>query len=136
MIKQDAFAKHVFIGVYARDQIPLIKKYPCCIILNTDVSTKPGEHWLAIYYIDKNNLEFFDSFGHAPSYFQLVFKNQNVVYNKKQIQDYSSFFCGYYATTYILFRSRDYSLTIFVNFFSDDTLKNDKEIEKLIKIYL
>ena len=48
----DSITRNYFIGVYSRDQLPIIKDYPSCFILNTDTSDKPGEHWLAIYYDD------------------------------------------------------------------------------------
>ena len=34
-----------------------VTSFPACIIINTDISTQPGKHWLAIYYIDKNNVK-------------------------------------------------------------------------------
>ena len=42
-----------FVGVFARDELPLIiDKYPAIIITNTDPSTKSGSHWI-LFYFDK-----------------------------------------------------------------------------------
>ena len=64
-----AFSKYLqtanqFVGVFARDELPLIiDKFPAIIIANTDPSTKSGSHQI-LFYFDKNgNVEFFYSLG-------------------------------------------------------------------------
>ena len=41
--------KNIFIGVFARDELPRPKSYPCCFIINTAKRSHPGKHWLAVY---------------------------------------------------------------------------------------
>ena len=46
-----------FQGVYSVDTLP---DKPKLLVCNTDPSTKPGKHWIAIY-VDKRGLgEYFD----------------------------------------------------------------------------
>ena len=55
-----------FKGTFSCDAIPKIKyKQPIAIIINTDPSYKPGEHWVALF-INNNIAEYFDSFGGKP----------------------------------------------------------------------
>ena len=44
IMKRDSITKNIFLGVYPRDKIPKIKRFPSCFILNTDPSTRGGEH--------------------------------------------------------------------------------------------
>ena len=55
--------KKKFIGVFALDKLPkkTIKK-PASLIINTDVSSKKGDHWVALV-LTKNQAYYFDSFG-------------------------------------------------------------------------
>ena len=62
ILKNDVKTGPIFLGVFARDKLPSLKKN-CCLVLNTHTHEKPGEHWLAIY-VDENGFgEFFDSFA-------------------------------------------------------------------------
>jgi len=89
-----------FLGVFARDRVPLQPKYPSGIILNTDKQTEEGEHWLAIYYDNDGYAEFFDSFGKHPSYYNMeAYMNKTSRkwnHNTIQLQSFSNF-CGHYC---------------------------------------
>jgi hypothetical protein len=37
-----------FKGTYPRDMLPKINHLPSGIVINTDPSNKPGEHWVAM----------------------------------------------------------------------------------------
>ena len=67
-----SFSKLNFMGVFPRDQLPTINKYPASFVLNTDPSYKVWEHWLGFYFDCHRKCFFFDSFGHDPEYFGLV----------------------------------------------------------------
>ena len=60
-----------FIGVYPRDQLPVIKTLPCALVANTDDSKNPGEHWVAMYF-SRTKTEYFDSFGLPPYHEDLI----------------------------------------------------------------
>lgn len=58
----------VFQGVYPSNKLPTsISVYPALFIANVDTSEKPGSHWLALYFTNKQEGEFFDSYGLHPS---------------------------------------------------------------------
>ncbi len=57
-----------FLGVLPCDYLlktPL-NNLPAMVIFNTDPSTEPGQHWVAIYINSDGVSCFFDSFGGAP----------------------------------------------------------------------
>ena len=137
ILERDPFAKDIFYGVLARDQLPRNIKYPTSFVINTDVSSKPGEHWLAIFY-DKNGVcEFFDPLGFSPKYYKLddYLKKTSTkfYYNTQQMQGIFSKYCGHYCILYLLVKSRQYNLTFFLKLFTKNTKFNDEMIEKIIK---
>ena len=57
--------KNTFRGVYP--SLPLeVKQYLQSFVANDDTSEKPGTHWVALYFIDDQHGEFFDSYGPPP----------------------------------------------------------------------
>lgn len=93
-----------FLGVLACDQLPniIINSVPAIVVINTQPSTMPGAHWLAVYIDRYRYGYFFDSFGHAPTYHDFpedinIFLQKNcidVCYSKKQVQNDGSVTCG------------------------------------------
>jgi len=78
--------------------------YPSAYVINSDPSSKPGEHWIAVYF-DKNiKAEYFDSYGLSPDMLDFTdFMNANSiswVYNKKTLQSlfykYVELLCVFY----------------------------------------
>ena len=63
------------LGVYARDELPDLKKesWPFALILNTDTRSKPGKHWLVVFGPSKEQIELFDSFGLSPYNYRLAY---------------------------------------------------------------
>ncbi len=134
ILKNDEKTSTFFIGVFARDRLPNLKKKKCCLVLNTDSHEKPGEHWLAIY-VDENGFgEFFDSYANNPERFGLInYLNKNCriwTYNKQIIQGNSNF-CGYYCVLFLLFRARN-KANKFFSYFNSSLENNDLKIKKLI----
>ena len=135
IIKKDQLLSKSFLGVFARDQLPRIVRYPASFILNTETSSKSGEHWLAFYIDKKKFCYFFDSYGNKPSKFRLQnFLNSNFTnwtYNQTQLQGFSDY-CGYYCILFLLFVSRN-KLHEFFNEFRNNSFINDKKLRFLIK---
>ena len=55
-----------FLGVHMLDRIPRVLPEQC-LIANTDLSSQPGEHWVAFYRSRDGKLYQYDSFGRAPA---------------------------------------------------------------------
>ena len=120
-----------------RDQLPVIIKYPACLIFNNQTSNQQGEHWIALYFNKKKHAEFFDSFGNSPTYYKLNKYLKKSSTNKPSfsqltIQSNDSTFCGYYCVLFLLFKARGYSLTKFLSFFKDN-VSNEKLLKKLLR---
>ena len=110
-------------------------------ILNTDPSTKPGHHWVAVY-LKPGLCEFFDSLGEAPSKYNqdfdklMLLNGPKYMYNTHRIQNYSSQVCGHYCIFYIIMRCKGYSLLDIVQFFSKNRLQfNDAVVANFHRNY-
>ena len=58
-IRADTACRRVFQGVFSADTLP---RRPRLLVCNTDESTKPGQHWIAIHVDTDGRGEYFDSF--------------------------------------------------------------------------
>jgi len=138
-INQDKYAKKIFCGVKALNELPKMKiEKPCAFIVNTEKADKRGEHWFSIYIPIYGPMEYFDSFGGRPQHKEVynLFKlnGNKYIYNQKPIQNYFSDTCGYYCLLYIFLRSRKISLFKIINIFVKFRDINDKIIVKLFNI--
>ena len=135
ILEKDSLTKKIFLGAYARNELPKQPTYPSCFIINTEPRHQSGGHWLAVFYNKNGFCDFFDSYGHSPSYFGLhtfLQKTSNGwTFNKRCIQG-SSQYCGYYCVLYLLYKSRNQEM-LFFKFFGVNSSKNDEKIKKLIK---
>ena len=123
--------KACFIGTFARDKLPKIKITirPSFLIMNTDTSENPGEHWVAIL-IGNDIGEYFDSFGITPNYSEIfeffqINEIKNIIYNPYQLQSIITSTCGAYCVLYIKLRCMGASFCDFINMFTDDKIQND-----------
>ena len=107
-LRKHAQTASQFIGVFARDKLPLIiDKNPAIIIANTDPSTKSGSHWILFYFDNNGNVEYFDSLGKTLTdyhkYFLKFIKNNCKYYYrvvKNRIQPVNTTLCGHYCLYY------------------------------------
>lgn len=104
LLKVGTRDKHIsktFLGVFAADRFPKQRQLPCCYIINTDNSGKPGQHWIAIYensFTDLSQNIFFDSYGSVPSKLNALWKQFDSY--ERSSQDYQqrhSTVCGDYC---------------------------------------
>jgi hypothetical protein len=51
VLSKDEITSKIFLGVFAKDELPLELKYPCCFVCNTAPRHNRGEHWLAFFLI-------------------------------------------------------------------------------------
>ena len=61
ILSSDPITRKTFVDVYARDEIKLINSvaFPSAYIFNFDPNTKPGPHWVAVYFHSKQNWRIF-----------------------------------------------------------------------------
>lgn len=127
----------VFLGVFAKNKLPtkLPSRRPLILVCNTDVASKPGEHWVALFFCNYSCGEFFDSFGREPDeHFGAYLKKfcDSIIFNDKCIQSVISSFCGHYCIFYCYYRCLDYSMHDIVSCFSSDTALNDAIVHKFV----
>ena len=140
ILKRDIHARRVFCGVYATNNLPkLIKIFkPCAFIVNTDLASGPGLHWIAVYFDGRGKGEYFDSFGLPPRHpnIESFIKRhcQNYIYNRRLLQDLTSSMCGAYVVHYVLMKSRGMSMSRILSSFHPHKLRsNDQKVWTLIK---
>lgn len=128
------YTQKKFIGVFASDQLPNKRyNYPACFIVNVDSSTKSGSHWLAFYLTSPQHLEFFDSYGQAPSYYRgriwnYVRRFRRVNFNSMTLQTNTTAVCGHYCIYYLYWKCRGRSLNQMLLSFIPQHISNDMKV--------
>ena len=104
-----------FAGVYPRDFLPVDLKLNKGIIINTDASSEPGEHWVSIFK-NINGVIYFDSFGLPPLHEEIIiFLNRisnyswffNTITFQSTYQDTCGMYCIFFLT--IMFKYGDFN---------------------------
>ena len=67
LLKNDSETKSVFKKVCALDQLEK-PTFPSAYVINSDPSTEPGKHWIAVYCDKHGQGEYFDSYGLPPAF--------------------------------------------------------------------
>ena len=62
LLKKGLKSKTIFKKVCALDQLEK-PTFPSAYVINSDPSSKPGEHWVAVYFDKRGRGEYFDSYG-------------------------------------------------------------------------
>ena len=119
-----------FLGVYSRDKLNFYMPDETGIIINTDKSGEPGEHWVAIYKNERTI--YFDSFGLPPIQDEIIDYLNKInpigwFHNTICFQSYYQDTCGMYSMIFLAcmfeFRSFDKFIEIFnLNKHSNDIL--------------
>ena len=140
ILRNDRYTRGVFQGLYSSDKLPEnISSYPALFIANMDTSDKPGTHWVAFYFTEEREGEFFDSYGLPPSNYTGTFRsflNNNSngwKFNSKTLQSIDSKVCGHYCLYFALFQSRQVSMSTIVNRFSSNKSRNDFLVQRFIE---
>jgi hypothetical protein len=121
-----------FIGTFPRDLLPKnkITKRPCALVINTDDSLNPGQHWVALFLRKNGTAEYFDSFGFSIMHKDIINflrKNNidNIIYNPKQLQSVSMSTCGAYCVLFVKYLCSDFTFCDFIKYFSNNKINND-----------
>ena len=117
ILKRNVSSRDIFLGVFALDHLPTVAKLrgykKWLLVCNCCPSTRPGRHWIAIFY-DRGSVEFFDSFALSPDAYDprlVTFLHRTsgareVVYNNEPLQAIESDACGHYCIVFGVARSR------------------------------
>ena len=139
IISCDDVLRERVLGVFAADRLPkTIPTLPCGFIANTDISSKPGQHWLAFFIRDNNVVECFDSYGQNPGVYNGLFTSwihghaKTVLVNGQHLQSNYSNVCGLYAVYFLRHRLLGEGMNQILNTFNiTDMEANDSYILNL-----
>jgi hypothetical protein len=103
-------------------------------IINLDISKNEGTHWTGVYYHPLKSY-YFDSYGFiAPA--ELEDKIKPYEYNDKDIQDWNSEACGWFAIAFIKFlhdkNNKEIAYKEFLKLFTSNTKENDKKLKEYL----
>lgn len=137
VIAKDETVQYQFQGVYSANNLPRRLQKGQSLILNCCNSNLPGKHWLCLYQNSDDVLEMFDSFGNSPNVYGLNEKlpySNIYIYNRKQLQGWTSNVCGVYCLFYLYYKTRDFPVDKIVNSaFSNDYNQNDCIVVDYVK---
>lgn len=138
ILNEEPVTRNYFLGVFPSDQLPRrIHRYPACFICNVDKSTEPGSHWVAFYLTLPEEVEFFDSYGNKPTFFEGTLSNyashfSRVLFNPLVLQTNVTAVCGQYCVFYIYCRCRGKTLKQFLSHFVTENLSNDRRVYNFV----
>lgn len=125
----------LFINVLSFEELPQSFPYKQGFyIINADYVDSVGTHWFVVYQPLDGPIEFFDSLGKDPRYYNeklyffLCRSSKYFVKINKRIQGNTNV-CGDYCLLYCYFRSKGYSMLDFLNIFGSDLNFNDKMVQ-------
>ena len=137
-LTKDRKVRDVFVGVFPCDLLPE-KEYPGFYIVNTQVSTSTGEHWVAFCTPTPNVIEAFDSYGRNPavysSFIRQWMRDDYVIMSGVERQGQTSTTCGQYCMFYVLLRCHGYKYEDIMSALTKNHFVNDKFVCKFINKY-
>jgi hypothetical protein len=141
LFSEDPFTRKTFDGFWFPDIPADLSKIPALIILNTDESTGPGEHWCAAFISETKHCEYFDPLGAPPNnelfdYFFIPHLSKfakTIEYNTVAVQSIEAKTCGPHCIYFGYYRSRGIPLKTIINtLYSTDTHMNDSVVSDFI----
>ena len=124
-----------FLGCFPLNGLPSFPtSFPKSMIINTQPSGHPGEHWVALV-LTETNCYYFDSFAlptiplNIDMYLQPHYKG--ITYLDYRIQDSTSNYCGAYCVCFVLHVQDDLTYDQFIgHYYSDNLLENDEILKQ------
>ena len=117
IVNQLKSLKRIFRGIYSSNNLPIyVDQYPSAYICNTEPVGTRGSHWVAFWFQNVNECEFYDSFGkrprdYSPNMRDFIDRNANVcIYNNVQLQSNDATTCGFHVLFYLYFRCKGVSM--------------------------
>ena len=124
-----------FLGCFPLDGLPPFPEIlPKSMIINTQPSGHPGEHWVALV-LTVEQCFYFGSFAlpRAPANIEMYVEPyyNTITYLEIPIQDITSNFCGAYCVSFVLHVKDDLTYEqFFRHYYSDNQLKNDEILKQ------
>ena len=124
-----------FLGCFPLDGLPPFPPtLPKSMIINTQPSSHPGEHWVALV-LTETKCYYFDSFAlpRAPANIEMYVEPyyNTITYLEIPIQDITSNFCGAYCVSFVLHVKDDLTYEqFFPHYYSDNLLENDEILKQ------
>ena len=121
-----------FLGCFPSDKLPEFPtEFPKSMIINTDKTNQPGDHWVALV-LTKDKCYYFDSMGmpileeNIMNYIEPHYND--IKYSNSRIQDLKSNKCGAFCVCFVLFVTNDKTFKNFLKLFSEKNLSSNDEI--------
>lgn len=106
ILKRNPKTCATFVKVVPANEIPQHDQYPYAVVINTDQSSEPGTHWVAVYVASNEQVEYFDSYGNIPNSdigsFMQAFRYSK--FHKNKFQSLTSGVCGHYCVYFLVKR--------------------------------
>ena len=127
-----------FLGCFAMDELPSFsQRIPASLIVNTDISTRTGDHWLALV-LKEDECFYFDSFG-LPILEETLINYLKPHYHKVTyadvcIQHVSSNKCGEFCILFVKYVNSKSTYERFLSEFNPFNIKeNDIIVTSLLR---
>ena len=130
-----------FLGVFPINGLPrqLPPHLPVFLIINTNTSNLPGQHWKAIFIDKYGKGEIFDSLAMPVSIELQQWMNRFAkkwIVSKLTLQNPLSPSCGGYVLYYVMTRLNCKSLTSCVErYFTNSVVENEHIVESFFKLF-
>lgn len=129
--------KH-FRGVFARDELPDRNEPNTFLIVNNDVRSEGGTHWLLMFFGNASSPLYFDSYGLPPMFpefeRQLLKNSDSYIYSSQRLQSDSSNVCGHYCIVFATQLCAGHTLQeIRTSFSKTNFTLNDKHVVILFR---
>lgn len=112
-------------------------RLPSLYVLNTDLRTGSGEHFVSFYVGKDKSCTYFDSFGFTPWKCLRDYWTQEgfrpVRFSERVLQDPFSETCAFYQIAFASLITNGGKLRDFLALLTDNTLVNDRAIVEFVK---
>jgi hypothetical protein len=128
--------KSNIVGVFPSDRITRLHANQG-LIVNTDPHYREGHHWIAVYNVNNERIEIFDSLNSIKLQNQINFKQLSgdvpIYVNNNTLQCIDTYSCGYYCICFLFFKVRHMSFNEFLSLFSPSCEENDAIVLDFVK---
>jgi hypothetical protein len=139
ILSLDPYAKKIFAGFSSPDlPLPVFSTRPALYVLNTGLSTSPGEHWCIACFTRDKVCYFFDPYGESPKKYildpVLLSVSETLVYNTKCVQGNLAKTCGHHCIFFALQYARGYTPDEIMSLYKNNATRyNDNMVYEYIR---